>query len=107
MKNGSSEVTQFENDHGANTMNQHKPHRKVNCIQKSMVLVWWDYKGVVFFELLPRNQTINSDVYCQQLMKLDVEIKEKRPELSNREGVVFHQDNAKQLVGNYWSLAGK
>ncbi|XP_011631768.1 histone-lysine N-methyltransferase SETMAR-like, partial [Pogonomyrmex barbatus] len=36
---------------------------KANIHQrKVMLLVWWDFKGVVFFELLPRNQTINSNV---------------------------------------------
>ena len=49
---------------------------------------------VVFFELLPRNQTINSDVYCRQLNKLNSAVKEKRPELVNRKGVIFHDDNA-------------
>lgn len=63
--------------------------------KKTMLSVWWDYKGVIFFELLPRNQTINSDAYCAQLMKLDEAIKEKRPELVNRKVVVFHQDNAR------------
>ena len=29
-------------------------------------------------------------------MKLDKEIKEKRTELANRKGVIFHQNNAKQ-----------
>jgi len=60
-----------------------------------MLSVWWDYKDVVYFELLPRNQTINSDVYCQQLIKLDEAIKEKRLELVNRKGIVFHHDNAR------------
>jgi len=60
-----------------------------------MLSVWWDYKGVVYFKLLPRNQTINSDVHCQQLMKLDEAIKEKWPELANRKGIVFHHDNAR------------
>jgi len=32
-----------------------------------MLSVWWDRKGVMFFEFLPRNQTINSNVYCRQL----------------------------------------
>ena len=57
--------------------------------------VWWDFKGIVYFKLLPRNQTIDSNVYCRQLMKLDKEIKEKRPELATRKGVIFHQDNAR------------
>ena len=55
----------------------------------------YDFKSIVYFELLPRNQTINSNVYCRQLMKLDKEIKEKRPELARRKGVIFHQDNAR------------
>lgn len=63
--------------------------------KKIMLSVWWDWKGVVYFELLPRNQTINSDVYCEQLDKLNTAIKEKRPELVNRKGVIFHQDNAR------------
>ena len=49
---------------------------------------------MVFFELLPRNQTINSDVYCRKLNKLNAVVKEKRPELVNRKGVIFHYDNA-------------
>ena len=49
---------------------------------------------MVFFELLPRNQTINSNVYCCQLNKLNAVVKEKRPELVNRKGVIFHHGNA-------------
>lgn len=63
--------------------------------KKVMLSVWWDYKGIVYFELLPRNLTINSDVYTQQLTKLNNAIQEKRPELANRKGVVFHHDNAR------------
>ena len=59
-----------------------------------MLSVWWDWKAVVFFELLPRNQTINSDVYCRQLNKVNAVVKEKRPELVNRKGVIFHHCNA-------------
>lgn len=57
--------------------------------------VWWDYKGILHFELLSRNQTINSNVYVQQLAKPSDAVQEKRPELANRKGVVFQHDNAK------------
>lgn len=63
--------------------------------RKVMLSVWWDWKGIVHFELLPRGQTIDSEYYCQQLMRLQQAIEEKRPELANRKGVVFHHDNAR------------
>ena len=60
-----------------------------------MLSVWWDFEGIVYFELFARNQTINSNVYCRQLMKLDKEIKKRCPGVTTRKGVIFHQDNAK------------
>ncbi|GFX23487.1 histone-lysine N-methyltransferase SETMAR [Trichonephila clavipes] len=57
--------------------------------------LWWDYKGIVYFELLPPNRTISSDVYIEQLTKLNNAVEEKRPESTNRKGVVFHHDNAR------------
>ena len=60
-----------------------------------MLSVRWDWKGVVFFELLPRNQMINSNVYCRHLNKLNASVKEKRPELVNCKGVIFQHDNPK------------
>ena len=59
-----------------------------------MLSVWWEWKGEVFFELLPRNQTINSYVYCRQLNKLNAAVEEKRTELVNRKGIIFDHDNA-------------
>ena len=29
--------------------------------KKVMLSAWWDFKGIVYFQLLPRNQTINSN----------------------------------------------
>ena len=56
---------------------------------------------MVFFELFPRNQTINSDVYCPQLNKLNAAVKGKRPELLNRKGVIFHFDNATRYTKTF------
>lgn len=63
--------------------------------KKVMLCIWWNSKGIVYYELLPNNQTINSDKYCSQLDKLKAEIGKKCPELVNRKGVVFHHDNAR------------
>ncbi|GFT64420.1 putative DD34D transposase [Trichonephila clavipes] len=43
--------------------------------------------------MLPHGQTLNLDLYCQQLDRSKPVIDQKGPELANRRGVVFHQDN--------------
>nr|BAO79485.1 transposase [Campsomeris sp. Cas_Ok01] len=77
-------------DQPAQTASKAEIHQK-----KIMLSVWWDYKGILYFELMPQNQTINSNVYVEQLDKLKDAIEEKRSVLSNRKGVVFHHDNAR------------
>ncbi|TLM46186.1 hypothetical protein FEC26_18845, partial [Acinetobacter baumannii] len=62
---------------------------------KVMLCVWWDWKGIIHYELLPPGRTIDSELYCEQLMRLKQEVERKRPELINRRGVVFHHDNAR------------
>ncbi|XP_025163395.1 histone-lysine N-methyltransferase SETMAR-like [Harpegnathos saltator] len=63
--------------------------------RKVLLSVWLDYKGITHYELLSYGQTLNSDLYCQQLDRLKLAIDQKRPELVNRRGIVFHQDNAR------------
>ncbi|GFX96133.1 putative DD34D transposase [Trichonephila clavipes] len=43
--------------------------------------------------MLPHGQTLNSDLYCQQLDRLKLAIDQKVPESVNSRGVVYHQDN--------------
>jgi len=69
--------------------------KPVLTANKVMLCVWWDWKGVIHHEVLSHGLTINSELYCSQLDRLQETIKEKRPELINRKGVVFHYDNAR------------
>ncbi|XP_025160455.1 uncharacterized protein LOC105180994 [Harpegnathos saltator] len=89
----------YNNINRKRSWSKHEPAQTVSKVElhqkKIMLSIWWDYKSVMYFEMLPSNQTINSDVDCQQLMKLEEAIKEKRPELANRKGIVFHHDNAR------------
>jgi len=39
--------------------------------------VWWDWRGIVHYELLSSNQTINSELYCEQLQRLQQAIERK------------------------------
>jgi len=68
---------------------------KPGLTRKKVMYVWWDWKEIVHYELLSSNQTINSELYYEQLQRLQQAIKRKRPELINRRGVVFHHDNAR------------
>ncbi|CAH2226510.1 jg57 [Pararge aegeria aegeria] len=56
---------------------------------KMMLCVWWDWKGIIQYELLPPGRTIYSKLYCEQLMRLKQEVERKRPELINRKGCDF------------------
>ncbi|KAL9876423.1 histone-lysine N-methyltransferase SETMAR-like isoform 1-T3 [Glossina fuscipes fuscipes] len=47
---------------------------------KVLLRIWWDWKGIIYYELLPYGQTLNSDLYCQQLDRLKIAIDQKRPE---------------------------
>ena len=65
--------------------------------KKVMLCIGWDRKGVLYDELLPENQMINSK-YCSQLDQLKAALDEKRPELVNRKCIIFHQDTARLRV---------
>ena len=66
--------------------------------KKVTLCIWWDWKGVLCYELLPENQTINSNNYCSQSDRLKAALDEKCLELVNRKRITFHQDNARLHV---------
>lgn len=86
-------------DHGVSAEIDVSPfnQRKSQRPRKVILCIWWDWKGIVY-ELLPENQTINSVKYCSQLSELKRTIDQKRPELANRKGIVFYQDNPRPHV---------
>jgi len=51
---------------------------------------------VLYFELLPKGQTINADKYCQ-LDNSHAAIQEKQSSLIIRKGILFHHDNTKHI----------
>ncbi|GFV00776.1 RNA cytidine acetyltransferase [Trichonephila clavipes] len=51
-----------------------------------------DRKGPVYYELLKQGKTINANLYCNQLDKLNESIKGKKPALASRKGIVFHHN---------------
>lgn len=66
---------------------------------KVMLCIWWDEKGVLFYELLKPGETMTGERYLQQLIKLEKKLNEKRPEYkTGNEAVVFHHDNTRLPV---------
>ena len=63
-----------------------------------MLSIWWDWKGVFYYEFLPENQAINFNKYRSQLDQLKEAFGEKYPELVNRKCTIFHQDNTRLHV---------
>lgn len=53
---------------------------KAGLHPKIMLSVWWDFKSVIYYELLPSCKTIDSTVYFSQLTELDQVIRTKRRE---------------------------
>ena len=47
--------------------------------------VWWDQKGVIYYELLKPGGTVNTNRYQQQMIDLNRELQEKRPDYRRRQ----------------------
>ena len=53
--------------------------------RKTMLCVWWDQKGVIYYELLKPGETVNTERYRQQMINLNQALREKRPEYQKRQ----------------------
>ena len=78
---------------------------------KVMLCIWWDQKGVLYYELLKPGKTINGEHYRTQLIRLKRAIAEKRTKYATRhEAIIFHYDNARPHfaipVKNYLQNSG-
>jgi [histone H3]-lysine36 N-dimethyltransferase SETMAR len=63
---------------------------------KVMLCIWWDQKGVVYYELLQPGESITGDRYRLQLISLSQALREKRPEYEHRhDKVILLLDNAR------------
>ena len=73
------------------------PPKKAKTVQsagKVMASVFWDAKGILLIDYLPRGQTITGQYYANLLDQLKQKIREKRPGLAKKK-ILFHQDNAR------------
>ena len=49
--------------------------------KKVLLSIWWDWKGILYYQVLAKGQTINSEKYCTQFEKLKEAIITKRLEM--------------------------
>jgi histone-lysine N-methyltransferase SETMAR len=72
---------------------QPEPEPKADFhLRKVMLSVWWDVQGVVHFELLPVNTTVDATLYCSQLDRFQAALLTKRP---GHDKVILQHDNAR------------
>jgi len=70
-----------------------KKAKTIPSAGKVMASVFWDARGIIFIDYLPKGKTINGVYYANLLQRLTNEIKKKRPHLAKKK-VLFHHDNA-------------
>jgi histone-lysine N-methyltransferase SETMAR len=51
--------------------------------KRVLLYVWWNYEGLIYYELVPDGRTINVEVYSQQLEKIYMVLLKKYPALVN------------------------
>ena len=74
------------------------PKREIH-VKKVMLCVWWDQKGIIYYELLEPKQTVNANLYSQQLTRLSEALRKKRPfSCDGRQKVILLHDNARPHV---------
>jgi len=58
------------------------------------MLVFFDWQGVIHYEFVPRDQTVNKEFYVAVLKRLREAVRRKRPQLWTNQSWVLHHDNA-------------
>ena len=69
-----------------------------------MLIVFFDYEGVVHHEYAPRGQTINKEFYLEVLKRLRYAVRIKRRHFWASGDWLLHHDNAPAHSSNFWLL---
>jgi hypothetical protein len=71
-----------------------KKGRQVKSKIKSMLIIFFNIKGIVHKEVVPAVQRVNSVYYCDVLRLLRENVRRLRPELWRQKNWLLHHDNA-------------
>lgn len=61
--------------------------------KKTMICVWWDSQGLLHWEMLKKNITVDKNLYKAQLHRVNEAIQQKRPDRQGQ--VILLHDNAR------------
>jgi len=61
-----------------------------------LLCIWWDWKDVLYYELLQPGKTITADRYQQQLTNLSDALEKRSSTDQGRRNVILLHENARQ-----------
>jgi len=62
---------------------------------KVFLTVWWGVHEIIKYFLLPTNETITAQTYCQYIQEMYEKLSIQCPVLINRKGPILLHDNAR------------
>jgi histone-lysine N-methyltransferase SETMAR len=71
-----------------------KKARMSRSSTKTMLIVFFDIRGIVHRESVPQGQTVNRKFYCEVLLRLRENIRQKQSDLWRAKNWILHDDNA-------------
>ena len=92
-------------DYGPETKQQSLQRKTPSCLLlkktcqvhsniKSMLIIFFDVRGIVHKEFVPPGQTVNGKFYCEVLRRLRENVRCKQPEMWKNGNWLLHHDNA-------------
>ena len=71
-----------------------KKARQVRSNIKAMLIIFFDFQGIVHKEFVPPGQTVNGNFYCELLRRVRKNVRGKQPEMWKNRDWLLHHDNA-------------
>ncbi|KAF6288416.1 hypothetical protein mRhiFer1_009149 [Rhinolophus ferrumequinum] len=81
---------QWKSASSPQTKNFHQSKSRV----KTMLLTFFDIRGIIHYEFVPTGQTVNQVYYLEVLKRLREKVRQNRPELFANNSWLLHHDNA-------------
>ena len=81
-----------------------KKARQVRSNIKSMLICFFDQKGIVHKEIVPPGQTVNGALYVEILKHLRENVRRKRPDQWLNNTWLLHHDNAPSWLNGFWLI---